>query len=561
LSIRFIDKPIHFFLDIDPKLPQVLVGDEIRIRQIIINLISNALKFTKAGFVRLSMKGIQANDRLLLYVSVQDTGQGIKENDRKNLFGVFGPVDTRSTEGTGVGLAISRNFVQMMNGTIYVDTVWGKGSTFSFVVPQEFGTSRTPLVQINRNDEGQHRVAILETGHELSDQWAIPMRQLKIDFKITSKPIEFVTMLHTNNFSHYLIAEELYEKMKDDLSRVTVNLIIIIKQNTRINSDFELPYLRRPVYSQTLYTALNGGEINVESAACQKQFTAPTALILVVDNNEMNIKTAEGLLECYGCQVIGASSGMEAIKAMQEQYVDLVIMDHMMPEMDGVETTKKIRALSGEYYDSVPIIAVTTNAVADGQEILREICYNDFLAKPIEPARLANVLIKWLPANKIITTKHQTENADVESPNVPQANVNFSRGWDAKNPNTRSGSVKTFNLLDSRTGLRYVGNEKGMYLSLLIDFIAISSEILQKIMALYEAKDWKNYAIETHALKSIARTFGALPLSEASKEMEHASKEGNETLITEMFDHYVAVFTETVQHITDYVEANKNEKK
>lgn len=288
---RIGEKPIELFYDIDEKIPKKLYGDGLRIRQIIINLMNNAVKFTDNGHIRLCIKEVaKSTDAIKLHISVEDTGQGIRQEDLKKLFGAFSQVDLKKNkgkEGTGLGLAISSQLVEMMGGKLEVKSEYGVGTEFFFTIEQK------------------------------------------------------------------LVAEETEEHPS--------------------------------------------GEKNL------KNFIAPEAKILIVDDNAINRMVAAGLLAPFQMQIDMAESGKMALSMVQEKKYDLIFMDHIMPDMDGIETTKNIRALDGPYYKTLPIIALTADAMTESQKLFAEASMNGFVAKPIDMAQITRVLLQWLPHELICT--------------------------------------------------------------------------------------------------------------------------------------------------------------
>ncbi|GBU23492.1 sensor kinase [Fibrobacteria bacterium R8-3-H12] len=283
IKMRIVGSNLSFVVDIDPNIPNSLFGDETRIRQALLNVLSNAVKYTKKGFISFSASGEITGDTVLLTIEIADSGIGIKPEDLKKLFGEFVQVDMAShkgVEGTGLGLAITKNLIKMMNGDISVQSEYGKGSTFTIKLPQKIRSDES--LDIAKNDS------------------------------------------------------------------------IAIK------------------------------------------FSAPKAKILVVDDMGTNLKVAEGLMRPYKMQIDTCLSGIEAIEKIKADNYDLVFMDHMMPEMDGIEATKIIR----ETHANLPIVALTANAVSGTREMFLSNGFNDFLSKPIDIVKLNSILEKWIPKEK-----------------------------------------------------------------------------------------------------------------------------------------------------------------
>ncbi len=315
--IRAHQKELEFKVDIDPELPSMLYGDEVRIKQIITNFLTNAVKYTEKGSVTLAAKAERtAPDEILLRVSVSDTGMGIRKEDLDHLFSSFRRVDereNRNIEGTGLGLNISRQLAEMMGGRLYVDSIYRQGSTFTLEVKQRIVNVR-PIGTINFAAQKQ------------------------------------------------------------------------LSQRAR--------------YKQS--------------------FTAPDANILVVDDNEMNRMVAVKLLRGTGMTVETAASGRECLQKTAEKAYHVILMDHMMPDMDGEETMKAVRSQAKGYCQKVPILALTANVMTNAEQVYRDMGFDGYLAKPINSALLEASLLKYLPPELVEYTAAAQEEEDGQETAVSQ---------------------------------------------------------------------------------------------------------------------------------------------
>ncbi|MCR5650645.1 MAG: response regulator [Lachnospiraceae bacterium] len=290
IGFRLKDSNVKLVSKVDPALPETLIGDEIRLKQILINLLGNAVKFTKEGSITLSVRSEKTGeDSCRLFFDVSDTGTGIRKEDLDKIFDSFSQVDAkikRAKEGTGLGLAISRRLIEMMDGKISVESTFGEGTTFSFEI-------------INR------------------------------------------------------------------------------------------------VASWTGVGNMDDSKKSAEQHKFKASFKAPDAKVLVVDDNRMNLKVAEGLLRHYDIKPTCVESGRAAIACFEHmKHFDIIFMDHMMPEMDGEETMKKIRELDGGKNEIV--VALTANALTGARKRYTDAGFDDFLAKPIEPKKMDDILRKYL---------------------------------------------------------------------------------------------------------------------------------------------------------------------
>ncbi|MBQ3600519.1 MAG: response regulator [Lachnospiraceae bacterium] len=392
LTTRIGEKDIRLKIMVNQDIPPYLYGDDMRIRQVILNLGDNAIKFTEKGSVTITIDYEKHKDTGILHFSVKDTGIGIAEKNIKRLFTSFHQLDgkrNRKIEGSGLGLAISKAFVNMMGGEIYVQSEYGKGSEFFFQIPQRIGT-----------------------------------------------------------------CEDNQEKEEKEL-----------------------------------------------------EFKGHNKKVMVVDDNRMNRNVAEGLLKPMGLEIVTVESGIRALEILTERMdFDLIFMDHMMPDMDGIETTKRIRSMRKEYYKNVPIIALTANVVADAKKMFLECGMDDFIGKPIDIKQLKQILKKWIP--------------DVEE-NICEK----VEEQDIKAEDLKDNSVKIPGL-DVEIGIAVSGS-KEMFFKLLQVFYDTIEEKVQLISDYLEEGNIKNYTVEVHALKSAAMLIGAIELSNMAKMMEEFGKVEN----------------------------------
>ncbi|MDR2531274.1 MAG: response regulator [Oscillospiraceae bacterium] len=412
IHVRIGDKPLDFIVDDDPELPVEMVGDVTRIKQVIINLLSNAVKFTDAGHIifSISAESCDTGDGLCkLKVSVTDTGRGIRDEDIKTLFDSFSQLDTRKNrgiEGTGLGLAITKNLVELMNGEVFLESKYGEGSRFSFYIMQKAETFRS-LSKLPNG--GSRRVAVWMPNKIKSRIFADKINKLGA---VCDVIYDFDNIAR---YTHVLFdSSKLYEISKiycpgTKLIAVTRGLIDneLMKQN--------MEYIQMPLTGILASRLLGGTTENMienDSEDGDYNLRLFNTRLLVVDDIEINLIVAEETLLIYGGLVDMADSGAKAVEMVKENNYDMVFMDHMMPEMDGVDVTKVIRAMPEEKYQKLPIVALTANVVGDVRDMFIESGMNDFLSKPLEHTEIERVLREWLPREKWKDVR-QTEKAGV----------------------------------------------------------------------------------------------------------------------------------------------------
>ena len=414
LQTRIGDKNLEFFFITDPKLPHALYGDCMRIRQVLINLANNAIKFTELGMVKIDLTCHELGDDMIeLEFHVRDTGQGIKPEDLEKLFVSFQQVDTkrnRSVEGTGLGLAISKKLVEAMGGTIGVESEYGKGSDFWFKIPQKVMDAKRDLVVEN----GDRKFAYcLNENLVMIDEFALEMKSFGMDGKVIGSLKQYE---HTGKEEFILFIREYYndemKKFLDDHPNIR-GVILEPYESTFVPDRPNLGILKRPLTSLAMVLVLNKKSLDDMHFKGKEEkyvkFTAPDAKVLIVDDNTINLSIAVGLLEPLQVKCEVAQSGKEALEKVRENQYDLILMDHMMPEMDGVETSTEIRRTIPDA-DFTPIIALTANVLEGSKELFLKAGMVDMIAKPIDFKDLNMKMIKWLP-NYLIHEEKEDEAA------------------------------------------------------------------------------------------------------------------------------------------------------
>lgn len=535
---RIADKKVELLYEIDPKMPNKLHGDAQRIRQVILNLMNNAIKFTDRGFVKLKVEVNPMDaENVELYIKIQDSGQGIKEEDIGKLFGSFVQVDSlrnHQKEGSGLGLAICKQLVELMNGTIGVESVYGKGSTFSFKIPQKIvdtkeaahlktDNARNSIVGIKIENDFARREAI-----QLAETFGIKWVDLGSN---PTKRVDFI-ILETN--------KPLTETEYSDLEKLSGKLYVLrnpMKEAVHIKN---ATVMAKPLYSLNFCQLLNGEELILHTVEKDHfRFTAPDAKILLVDDNEMNLKVAKGLLEPYKMQIDVAMNGKEAIEMVLDKHYHLVFMDHMMPVMDGVEATKAIRELEGSYYADLPIVALSANATAEAKELFMKEQMSDFIAKPIRMKEITECLLRWLP-DEVLKYKDDVESETTSSESVDNG-LPVIEGLDVTEGINNSGSMELF-------------------YDLLNTFYKLIDSKSEKVEQCLSEGLIRDYTIEVHALKSMARMIGALELSEQFYQMEMLGNAGSKEEIEKQTPEVLVHYRSYKELLKDHVKTDVEEK-
>ncbi|MDR1245952.1 MAG: response regulator [Clostridiales Family XIII bacterium] len=521
IRIRLFEKPLHFVTNINGKLPALLIGDEARLRQILLNLLTNALKYTQEGYFSLTVDGeipdgdSPDGDSLLLRFEVSDTGIGIKEEDIDKLFGDFTRLDVvkhKRTEGTGLGLAISQSLCAAMNGNISVISEYGKGSVFTVKIPQKTDDPR-PMASVE--SPWTKRVLIYEDMPFCADSVVYSLESLDVWCSLASDREEFLKAMDIGPYSHIFVSAPLFDEVVDIVSgrREALPVLVILSKPGDVGFGADVKLLDMPVHSMSIANLLNDTETHREyrhenyGSSLYPRFAAPSARVLVVDDIHTNLKVIKGLLSPYKIETDTCLNGQEAIALARTNRYDLIFMDHMMPGMDGLETAAAIRDIdeNDDYYRDMPIVALTANAVVGQREIFLRGGMNDFLAKPIELQKLIAVLKKWLPKEKQMERAvFERESADAEKTKeffIPGVSVS--------------------------KGLRNLGGSVVMYTDILEDFCRDAEERIAPLAESAHADDLTLYMTYAHALKGAAGSVGADEFADFAAEMETHAKNGN----------------------------------
>lgn len=508
---RIAEKPVELLFDIDKNLPARLYGDALRIRQVIINIVNNAIKFTDSGYVILTIEVHTMDaENVTLQIRVKDTGQGMKEEDLDKLFGSFAQVDKKKNkykEGTGLGLSISKQLAELMGGTISVQSEYGKGSEFTITLPQRI-VNAEPAATIKENKNivvaGMMRSeGAQEVLYDLVEKYHLTYSECNFEC-VENHKIDFFFTDQLN-----LVSDEMLERMKDK----GTTLCAVLNPMADASWDKEALVINKPLYTLNFCQVINGEKASAGTTTQQVIcFSAPEAKVLIADDNEMNLKVAKGLLEPLKMQIDTAENGKIALEMIQKKRYDLVFMDHMMPVMDGIEAVMALRALDDEYCRTVPVIALTANAIAGAKEEFLRAGMNDFVAKPIQLKEICSKIKKWLPEELL-------QDAEGCGP-VAEGTEEFP----------------VIEGLDTAEGIANCGT-KELFFSLLGDFyklIDLKSVKIEKCLADGMLRD---YTIEVHALKNTARMIGAMELSEKFYYLEQmGNKENTEVLEKETPD-------------------------
>jgi len=516
-KMRLMERPIRFYVYVDSHLPSKLVGDETRVRQILLNLLSNAVKYTRKGHISLHVDGKAVESgKYEICCRIQDTGIGIRKDDTKNLFNEFVQINARNRKGiesTGLGLAISHNLSRKMGGDIAVESRYGKGALFTATFLQDVREYRR-FAEVLEPDKKS--VLFYEARRQYAENVAMTIENLGVFCKRALSHEDLIRELSERKYGFIFMPRYLMAKTVVEVEQLDPDAMPVIF-DAEPGERMPTPHARAlamPAYASNVANILNGlpdVKHYAHTAEGRIRFVLPGARVLVVDDLAINLRVAQGLMAVYEMQIDCAESGAEAIEKAQKKQYDIIFMDHMMPGMDGMEATAAIRALEGEYFRKVPIIALTANAIYGMREMFLENGFNDFLSKPIEITKLNKILEKWIPRKKRRAISPQ------KSTDTTQGDV---------------VSILNIEGVDTSFGRLCVGGSEERYRGLLDIFLR---DVKQRLTLLKKpaSDDLKAFTTHVHAMKSALGNIGALALSELSGLLEAASRRGDLSFIHE----------------------------
>jgi signal transduction histidine kinase/CheY-like chemotaxis protein len=542
INLKASEKGILFVSGIDPRAPSMIICDDIRLKQVLLNLLNNAVKFTKEGHARLKMECEPTKaDRVKLTFTVSDTGIGIKDEELSLIFNPFTQTDryvNSNTGGAGLGLSISCKLVEKMGGRIEAESVFGSGSSFKFSIEVRAASSE-PLANVM--SPLAKRVLVLAEGLH-SVQYEEMLRSLSVNYDIARDEESFAALIYENTHTHLLynydFGHSIVMKYMDSLPGACQAVAVKdIKLASKQNTGASIHVLFEPVMITAMASVLNSKKAIMKEPTVKNSnegiigfFKYSDVKILIVDDNDINLMVESELLRQYDIEPDTADSARSAFALVEEREYDIIFMDHMMPEINGIEATKILREKGG-WLVGVPIIALTANAISGMKETYLSCGMNDFISKPIDISELNRVLITWLPKEKISVIDELPQEETPSSENVVIARLSHK--------------------LDTTSAISGIGGSEKAYLNVVRAFISTLPEKLANMRQQLETGEYERFRIDMHASKSSLANIGAKSLSEEAKNLELAASSRDYNYIDGNFEGFFERMNELFLFIDD----------
>ena len=530
--IKAQDKGLELLFDVGTDIPTALVGDPLRLGQVIINLVNNAIKFTEQGEITVGVHKIADEaDAVRLRFAIRDTGIGLSEEQRNKLFSAFSQADastTRKYGGTGLGLTISKRLVELMEGEIGVDSQVGVGSTFHFTA--KFGVqSNQRRLTVNAEDVHGLRVLIVDDNASAREILLNILTSLKFDATVLSSGAEAIAELERGlsecrPYGLVLMdwmmpgmdGIETIKRIRADHKFTQTPAFVMVTAYSREDLLQRAEGVRidgllvKPVSPSTMLDSiLNalGKEVTQRTRRDEKQINyreaaqrVRGAYLLLVEDNAVNQELALEILQEAGLQVDVANNGAEAVEKVAQTAYDGVLMDCQMPVLDGFEATRRIRQDSR--FVDLPILAMTANAMAGDKDKCVESGMNDHIAKPIDVSLLFLTLAKWIkPRQAVIST-------------------------DIGKMETRADGCPDVPGLEMDKALARVGGSAKLLQKLICRFVETQTEVMARIKTAMESNDVETAVREAHTVKGLAGNIGAVLMAERAGRIEGMLKRG-----------------------------------
>ncbi|WP_261816883.1 response regulator [Vibrio gallicus] len=540
LSFKLTEKKLEFLFCIDNDVPRMVIGDELRLSQLLINLGNNATKFTHQGHVIVGIDGRYRscdNTHFVYHFYVKDTGIGIAPDKIDSLFNSFQQADastTREYGGTGLGLSICKQIIELMGGKIWVESELGSGAVFHFEVEMEVASSRSNLfsdLQPEFERLSNRSVLLLESDAFAIEALGMALKGTAINtrfFTDVQSLINELTAVEETPVCYVSDTALTPHLSKQQLLHIHARADLVLCTTSDTLTEFAtgagIQVLQRPWLPFDLISVISGGK-SASTGFAKSDSEVINKLhgqkILLVEDNEFNQELVVGLLQPYGVDIDIAENGQQAIDKARQHHYQLILMDIQMPVLSGYEATQYIR----EFDPSTPIVAMTANVMVEHQQWAAEVGMNDFITKPIDINRLLQIMTKIVGDESALEYQHVISDS------------------------TTSDKV----IFDKQLGLFNCGDDLALYLKLLKKFSANSDSRQQVLAAAVQRDECELVARELHTLKGVAASIGATALAELCMGYEQQAQQQSKLITMQDVSTIHQAHSLVVKAITSYV--------
>jgi len=512
---RVSEKKLNLRVRFDPSIPMYLLGDEIRVKQLMFNILTNACKYTQKGEIIFDVRCRKEGSICNLIIKISDTGIGIRKENLSRIFERFErfePEINKSIEGTGLGLAIVRQLIELMEGSIRVESEYGVGSTFTVTLPQEI-IEDSPSVLLDSND--RRRIAYCFENVSLEEDMREACDSLKIESSCFACSDDLDILIGDETYTNIFVCSGILRRLVASQNKLIFDRrLTCIFEYGEILDDYAGRIIKTPISSINLGAFCNGTLIEpLQNFINEKNYTAPTAKILCVDDNAVNLKIFKSLCEPHEFIIDCVESGDECIERTRINDYDIIFLDHMMPQKDGIDTIHEILSTEDNKCKDKPFVAFTANAISGMKEMFINEGFTDFLSKPIDPSKLEEMLFRYIPKDKMI--------------------IRLADDNEEGDDNTEERMIKNLKEagLDTESALEYAGGSADTLREVLDVFISDGKEKIELMKDQLKEGNYADFTTQIHAVKSLTKGLGLPDLSQKALELELAGKGGNYSII------------------------------
>ncbi len=543
---------LDLVVDMEAAIPAELVGDANKIKKILWHLIGNGYKFTREGGVNVHLYPVKREYGINLVIEVEDTGVGISEEELERIYERFYQSDSgrsRTAGGLGLGIPIVNGFTKTMDGVMSIESTPDEGTLVRISLPQVVENDGPCIsVRDRENTVVAGFLGFMTTGHPKIREYYMKMitnlvKGLMVPFHRAQSRAELERLIEEQKISHLFVGTGEYIENREFIDSLVdkMNVAVVADRGVKVDVGKHISILPKPFYGAQVANFLNQS-LKGSDEVVEERMTCPGVKALVVDDEPMNLLVAKGIFETYGMEVDTAPGGPEAIEMCSLNDYDIIFMDHMMPDMDGVEAMKRLRINASRDRKELCIVALTANAISSAREMFLSEGFDGFIPKPIEIMDLERVLKHVLPKSAIVYVTGNDEPAKIitvieEAPApVDPEKEKFYKLSDYG--------------VDADQGLKYSKGEKEFYVQLLLEYAKNMDKKIGDLSKHFDEEDWKNYTIRIHAIKSTSKMIGAAELAELAKKLEDAAKIGNGDEVKKLHPVFMPLYEKLLESIT-----------
>lgn len=550
ISYELQKKGLHLDIQINHNIPRLLWGDDVMIQQLFLYFLFISIDSTTNGRIILDIDcdNDYENEICTLKCKVADTGKGLSKIDVDSLFSMYETYDSRQSsnlKGIGLKFAICKELLKMMDGDIHVESIEGVGLCTSFYFRNKI-VDPQPMISLESDEKPNVLIYVADDVHQ--QKWQQIMEGFRIRPKYIKNYRSFDRVLQEKKYDFIFIYRSVYNNLANiiELYGCEENTYVVGEYNNVYGDFGKCRLIRRPTSCIGIAEVLNHkwNKADYRQDVSRETFTAKDARVLVVDDNAVNLKVAKGIFSKYKIDISVATSGEDSLRKIESEKYDLILMDMVMPDINGDEVLRRVRAKEENYYKEVPVIALTAQSGPGVRDEVLSFGFQEYLAKPIKVRYLEESLLEFLPEEIISYVK--VEDKKEEKTEEKKTEKNIPAPVPAPSADHPAGGLNT------DKGLLNVSFNKEAYVAILNTYYSEGLRSLESLPDQLE-NDIRLFTTNVHGIKSSSASIGAMEVSALFKELEFAGKDERIEEIREKFNPYMEKFKEILEIVKQYL--------